>query len=380
MSRAPILHLCDSPFVGGPEKQILGQCRHIDRSRFEPIIASFTVSASQGNDLIRTASESGIRTAQLSDGKLTFPLAVRQLSDFVRSQQIKLIVSHGFKADFTAAAACALAAIPYVAYFHGRTAATLRVRLYESLDLRAMRRARVVVTVCQSIADYFRSCCLNRVEVIPNAVEVNEIAVEGTRGRARAELGIKSNELVVGTVVRLSVEKGLDYLIDAAPKILSRFPSARFVIIGNGPMRHLLARRAENLGVAGRFIFTGHREDCVALMKALDVFVLPSIRENMPVSLLEAMACGIGVVATDVGGVREVLEPAGVEPIPARSSEAIAEAVIAILNDDELRACQSSALIRRVGDYSFERQSRLVEDLLCRCVAGGGGTIMQAEQ
>lgn len=362
--RFTILHLRDSPFVGGPEKQILGQCKYIDHERFEPIVTTFTSDASAGNELVQAAGEIGIQTAQLSDGKLNFPIAVRQLCSIIRNMNVSLIISHGFKADFTAFYVNLLTRIPFIAYFHGNTASTARVRFYEALDRIIIHRAKKVISVCEASAAELKRMGIHRIAVVPNAVDTADIAADGSREVARTELGIKKNETVIGTVGRLSMEKGHIYFIEAAGEILLEYPSVRFVIVGDGPRRVMLEKYAVELGVFDKFIFTGFRNDAVALMKGFDIFVLPSLRENMPVSLLEAMASGICVVATDVGGVRDVLSPANVDPVVPRSPGAIAGAVIPLLTDESLCFKQSQALLECSKRFSFKNQRVIIERLL----------------
>ena len=362
-----VIHLRDSPFVGGPEKQILGQCARLDRSRIEPMIVSFDARGSLA--LTRAARQLGIRTESLPDGKLAFPNAVRQLRRIVTASGECVVVSSGFKADLTAWLACSRESVPWIVWFHGHTAATARVRVYEALDTIAAHRASTVIAVCEASARHLRESGLRNVVVVPNAIDASLIASDGSRETARGELGLGEEELVVGTAARLSVEKGIGHLIDAAPAVLAKHPTARFVIIGDGPLRGDLERRAQAQGVSDRCMFTGFRVDAVGLIKAFDVFVLPSLRENMPVALLEAMACGVSVVATDVGGVREVLEPAGIEPITPGSAQAITRAVGELLADPGRRAQCASAAANRAGEFSFERQVALVQDSVLR-VAG----------
>lgn len=352
-----VLHLRDSPFVGGPEKQILGQCARLDCTRFEPIIASF--ASGKPNTFLQEAMALGMRTAVLPDGKLAAVSAGRLLKRIVRAAGECVVIASGFKADFTAA----LAGVPWLAWFHGRTSATARVRLYEALDVVVLRRALGVIAVCARAALELRARGLHNVIVIPNAVDVEHIESCGTRLSARAELGI-GDEPVAGTVSRLSPEKGIEYFIDAAPMVLKQCPAARFVVIGGGPLSLKLSRRAELLGLADRLTFVGHRPDAARLIKAMDVFVLPSLRENMPVALLEAMACGVSLVASDVGGVGEVLSGTGVQPIAPGSPQAIATAVSTLLADPSLRAAQAAALKARANDFSFDHQVRQFETLL----------------
>lgn len=352
-----VLHLRDSPFVGGPEKQILGQCSRLNRSRFEPIIASFTCA--KQNAFLQAAMELDMRTAAIPDGKLAAVLAARMLREIVRDVGDCVVIASGFKADLTAA----LARVPWIAWFHGHTAATARVRLYEALDLIALRRADSVIAVCERAANDLRANGLRHVTAIPNAVDAAQIESCGTRQSARADLGY-GDEPVIGTVSRLSPEKGIEYFIDSAPMILREHPAARFVVIGDGPLGPKLRRRAEALGLSDYVTFAGHRPDAAYLIKAMDIFVLPSLRENLPVALLEAMACGVSVAATDVGGVGEVLNGTGVHPFAPRSVQTIAQAVTALLRAPLLRASQAVALKARAADHSFGHQVRLMEDAI----------------
>jgi len=155
-----------------------------------------------------------------------------------------------------------------------------------------------------------------------------------SRRRIRQELGLPADCLLVGTIRNVNRFKGLTYFIEAAGRIKSRVPSAKFVIVGRkldtdpGYWDHL-QQLTEQLGLKQDVIFTGFREDVPAVLSALDVFVLASIEESCPVALLEAMAMKVPVVATDVGAVSEmVLHGRTGFVVPPREPDAIAEAVL----------------------------------------------------
>lgn len=355
-----VIHVRDSPFVGGPEKQILGQCERLDRSRFEPVIASFSDSGT--NALLDAARAAGIRAEPLPDSKLALPHSVGKLRSLFAARCV--VIGSGFKADFTARLACPHERVPWLAWFHGYTAVSPRVRLYEALDLAAIRQADGVIAVSESSARDLRAMRLSNVVTIPNAIDVALVEAAGTRDSARRTLGFDQSAVVVGTVCRLSVEKGVGHLLDAAGVIGQAHPEVRFLIIGDGPIRHQLQQQAERLGLARSIIFGGHREDAVALIRAMDVFVLPSLRENLPVALLEAMACGVSIVATDVGGVGEALSGTGVVPVPPGNHASIADAVIRLIDNAGLRAQLSAKLVERAKAYSFEQQVASVEGLV----------------
>lgn len=357
-----VIHLRDSGFVGGPEKQILGQVSRLDRSRFAPVVVSF---AAAGKDaLAKAAAAEGVAVGCLPDGKLTVSRAVSGLRALLRRSLNPVVIASGFKADLTARWACGADRVPWIAWFHGYTGASARVRCYEALDKRALKDARRVVAVCERTGEHLRASGLANVTVVHNGIDTAAVRTLGDRRSARLELGIRDNEFCIGVASRLSMEKGIDLFISSASGVLRVHPNARFAVVGDGPERAALQRQAARLRIADRFVFTGMRQDAVHLMKGFDVFVLPSLRENMPVALLEAMACGISVVATDVGGVREVLDTTPAEPVAAGCSLALTLGMVELLDDQALRRVQSSALMKRVDDFRFDRQVRKMESVL----------------
>lgn len=348
-----VIHLRDSAFVGGPEKQILGQCKLLDRSRFSPRVVSFSTSGK--NALTEAAASEGIPAACLPDGKLASPRAVLRFRSLLRESENPLVVTSGFKADVIAWLACGSQGVPWIAWFHGYTAFTCRVRLYETLDLRVLRGASCVMALCERTAAQLRRSGIVNVNVVPNGIDVVAVRSTGDRRSARHALGIGEHEVAIGTISRLSEEKGLDVFIECAAGLLRSCPNARFPIVGDGPLEADLRRQAERTGFGSRFIFTGFRKDAVALLKGFDVFVLPSRRENQPVALLEAMACGISVVATDVGGVGDILAGTPVAPVPPGSPGELTSAILMLVQDHNLRTEQQAAMLKRVKDFSFER-------------------------
>jgi len=174
------------------------------------------------------------------------------------------------------------------------------------------------------------------IRVIPNGVELPELGEE-TRRTARAQLGLGASSQVVITTSRLHPTKGHEYLLEAFASVAERFPNARLVIAGDGAKRGSLEAKATHLLGAGRVLFTGFRRDVTPLLAASDLFVLPSLLEGMPHSLLEAMAAGLPVVATSVCGIPEVVEHGrnGLL-VPPRDAVALASAICRILGEPEL--------------------------------------------
>jgi len=148
-----------------------------------------------------------------------------------------------------------------------------------------------------------------RITVIPNAINMDKTKVSDDEMDAcRRELRIPPGMKIVGMVGRLVEVKNFDLFIQAARKVLGQNPKVLFLIVGDGPLRHKLEKQAADSGIKERIIFTGFRDDVFRLIAMMDLFVLCSTSETNPIALMEAMASGKPVIATDVGGVSELID------------------------------------------------------------------------
>lgn len=193
------------------------------------------------------------------------------------------------------------------------------------------------VCVSQGVAEFsVRETGLppGKISVIPNGVDFDRFAT-ATAVDLRS-LGLDPGAPVVITVARLEEQKGINDLLQAAVLVLQGEPASQFLIVGDGRERKQLEALAASLGVATSVRFLGPRGDVPALLKASSVFVLPSLWEGMPNALLEAMAAGLPVVATDVEGSREILgsNESGLL-VPPRQPAKLAEAILRLLHETE---------------------------------------------
>ncbi|WP_437738474.1 glycosyltransferase [Sorangium sp. So ce1335] len=194
----------------------------------------------------------------------------------------------------------------------------------------------------------------------------------GARGRIRAELGIGEQDFVFGCAVVHIEQKGLRYLIEAAPEVLRRAPEARFVVAGDGPLRGELQQRAQAAGLGDRMIFPGYRSDVPELISAFDAYVLPSLWEGLPLALLEALALGKPIVASRVGGVPEIVEH-GVDGflVPPKDPGALGEHLARAARDAELRErARTRSPVKFAEQFSVEAMVdahvRLFDELIAR--------------
>ena len=178
-----------------------------------------------------------------------------------------------------------------------------------------------------------------RIKLIRNCIDAVKFrfSVDGRR-RLRSEFGISEGQLLVGSVARFSYQKGHEYLVEAIPAILEAFPDVKFLLVGDGPERQKIVQKVETLGLLEKVLFAGERRDIADVLSAMDLFLLTSIFEGLPLSVLEAMAVGLPVIASRVSGTPEAVlnEMTGLL-VPPADSKAIATAAVSLLGDCERR-------------------------------------------
>ncbi len=172
-----------------------------------------------------------------------------------------------------------------------------------------------------------------KMHVLYNGIDLRAFTpCSATHREVRQELGVQPSEVLIGCVSAVRPIKGIEYLVKAARQILPKAPSAKFCVVGSGPdLDKLKAITDADSAVAQRFLWVGAREDVKPFLRAFDIAVLPSLSEGFSNSILEYMAMGLPVVATDVGGNREALEDGAGLLVPAADSQALADALYGLL-------------------------------------------------
>jgi len=186
-----------------------------------------------------------------------------------------------------------------------------------------------------------------KLQVIYNGIDYKEPPNSFDPEGIRKSIGIAREDLIIGTTGRLIEQKGLKYLIDAAPAIVREFPSVKFVIVGDGRLRETLESMVQDMKLTNHFRFLGYRKDVHALLSIFDVYALPSLWEGLPLVILEAMFCRKAIVASRVGGVPEILgeNERGLLVEPGNSEE-LAREIVKLLKDEEMR--------KAIGRKSFD--------------------------
>jgi glycosyltransferase involved in cell wall biosynthesis len=174
----------------------------------------------------------------------------------------------------------------------------------------------------------------NKITTIDNGINVNRFKEQYDTEKIRNELGIPNDSKVIGTVGRLSPEKGHHILIEVAEKIIKKYPATFFVFAGDGLLKEKLERKAKNLKIENHLLFIGSTNKIPELLSIYDIFVLPSFSEGLPMALLEAMAAKIPIVASRIGSIPKLIIPHQtgllVEP---RDMSSLEKSIIDLIND-----------------------------------------------
>ena len=286
----------------------------------------------------------GVPVLDLGVRSLLDPRPTLRLAAYLRRERIDLLHTHLRHSDLIGRAAAALVHCPVISTIHGITEAQpgWREAVRRELDYFS---ARTVCPLVVTVSDAQRQVYQRAARIDSARLETHRHGVDAARFRPdsaarvrlRAQLGVGPQTLVYVTVAVLRRGKGIQYLLEAAALVKQRASDVRVLVIGPGEQGPELAAGAAWLGLADTVSFLGPRDDVAALLAAADVYVHPSLFEALPTTVLEAMATGLPVVATDVGGVPELVShgTTGLLVRPARPAD-LAEAMLR-LRDPALR-------------------------------------------
>jgi glycosyltransferase involved in cell wall biosynthesis len=325
--RLKVLFLAQHLTMGGAEQLLLGLATHLPRERFEVVVGCLT----REGLIARELRQAGVRVELLpGEPGLRDPSAFVRLVRFIRRERPDVVHTFLLSAGLYGRLAAWLAGAPAI-YHAEQNIYTRKSRRHLLFERLLARRTDRVVACCQAVGEHYqRQVGLDprRLEVIYNAIDFAPIEPRAARAAARAELGYGPADLVLGGLGRLTEQKGQDLLLKALASLAPRWNNLKLFLAGEGSERAALEQQATQLGLADRVRFLGVRRDRATLFAALDLFVLPSRWEGLSLALVEAAGVGLPILATDVGGNREVVEGEhGIWLVPPHDVWALAAAL-----------------------------------------------------
>lgn len=390
MSQIRVLHLISSFAVEGPlggvARYVLNLSRTFDREHIAPSVAGlWDYHSGHERDHCRTLNQEGISAFIAADWDENSPYqsCVRAVQGLYAADfpPVDIIHSHGEFSDLAALLwRQRLGAKALVRTVHNEIEWSKRPQYGRFFpNLLYPPAFDLELGISQQVTANLNRRPLARLlgkkaQLLSNAVDFERFAPDpAARQRIRREFGLSDNTILLGTIGRMTRQKGFDVLLQAMPAVLQKYPQAMLLIVGEGPLRQELQELTASLGIGSHVHFTGARKDIEAVLAGFDLFISSSRWEGLPTVLLESIAAKLPLVATAVSGSIELVQE-GVNGrlIPVENPVALAEAVQAVLQDLP-HYQQGSQEIRHQIEQQFSLQAitRQLEELYARLILPG---------
>lgn len=366
----------DRRVIGGAERLVFDLICSFNSQKFESIIIY-----DSGGRLNHKITKSGIKLFHMDTQKRVDLKNIWRILQIIRNERIDILHTHSLMSDFCGSIIARISGISHIITrhvaisHHNLVLDKKRIQFFLFIDRFAAKFVSKIVSVSKLIRKDLIEC--ERVEpskvvTIRNAVDIlyNEDKIDSSN--IRKEFAIGRQKIVVGMIAQLSFWKGNRYFLEAARVVIESHSDVIFMVIGEGPDRQMLEAYVHEIGISGEVIFTGFRENVGSLINLLDISVLSSLREGLPLSLLESMMFKKPIVATNVGAVCELIVD-GVTGflVPPKDVKSLAFAINTLVTDRNLAKKMGIAGYKRVKTlFRFEDMVRAYEDLYCEISRG----------
>lgn len=371
--RVRIMHLVACNFFGGPEKQILRQAQYLDSSLFELILASF-IDGKRENEFLARAKEEGVNTWEISTSNAYDFGSAKKIRRALIENEVDLLCTHTYRPNILGCCAQRGTSVKQIAFSRGWTKDSLKVEFYHWLDKRLLRRVGHIVAVSEAKKmELVRlGILVERITVVPNAVELpSRQRSQGENLDLRRKYDLPPDCQLVAACGRLSPEKGHCVFLRMANMVHREFDNVRFLLVGDGPHRRRLASLGKALIQSRKLILTGFIPNFSQCLPQVDLLVNASFSEGMPNVILEALSYARAVVATDAGGVGEIIEDRKTGLlVKAGDTRKLADRVSELLRKPELTRQLGEAGREFVArQHSFSAQAERLKELYLRVAA-----------
>lgn len=357
-----ILEIINEAVIGGGQAHVLQLASGLDKRRFD-----VRVACADNGPLVEGLRSRGIAVSTIALAHRIDLAALRELVHLLQEQNIDIVHVHGGVAGLWGRLAAFMAKTPIriytlhgIHYLHYKN--PVKRALFIALERMLSHWTQRII--CVSAADLqsgVRAGCFaqKRAMLIRNGIAAPVLPAAFEAQAKKKELGIPDQVHVIGSVGRLHYQKGQCYLLEAARLLLQKIPDLRVLLAGDGPLRDELEALAQQLGISDKVIFAGARRDVPELLAIMDVFVLSSRWEGLPLSLLEAMAMAKPIACFAVAGIEELLEDGRSGLLtPPGDADALAAAIGRLLQDQE-SAKQMAVCGKATFQEHFEKQGML---------------------
>jgi glycosyltransferase involved in cell wall biosynthesis len=330
-----ILHLISSKGLFGAERVVIELSKGLKKKDCHPVVGVLRNSHNPHTEVIEEARANNVESIIFPcNGKFDMKV-VSKIKQYVIKEKIDIVHCHGYKSNIYGLLS-SWKRVPIVATNHNWLTSRLRLKIYCYLDSLWIRLFNRIVAVSEQIASDMMKYGVpsRKIEIIDNGIDLERFNVDTSAINVRRELGLDYNHRVIGAIGHLGYEKGYHYLLKAAGAIVHKEEAVKFLIVGDGILRSNLGELVAELGIKDSIIFAGYRNDIPEILSVMDIFVISSIKEGLPMVLLEAMASAKPVIATKVGAIPKVIQhgKTGILVNP-RDVSALTREIRLLLND-----------------------------------------------
>ncbi len=359
-----ILFIANHLNVGGISSYLFTLSSGLKRKGHNVYLAS---SGGDGMDKFRKAGIAHIRVPLRTKNEISpkIILSFFKLSAQVRKLNIDLLHSNSRTTQVLGNLLSRYQDIPHIFTCHGFFKPKLSRRLFPCWG-------EAVIAISQQVKEHlifdFKLSEL-KINVINNGIDTGNFGDFSAREKMRKALGV-NDSLLVGIIARLSDVKGHSYLIQAMQTVIKSFPCAKLLIVGEGKMKPALVKQVNDLGIKENVLFLAETENTRDALAAMDIFVMPSLQEGLGLALMEAMAQGLPVVGSAVGGIKSLIQDKlnGLLVEPADQAE-LAEAMIKLLGDRSMRRDLGEQARKFImGSFSQEKMVNQTEGVYKQCL------------
>ncbi len=374
-----LMHLVLNLRVGGLERVVVDLVRCLDRTRYRVEVCCLD----EGGDLQREIESLGVPVTVLGMSQIGGGAVLGRLVEHMRANGTEVVNTHNVLAHKFGALAARCAGVAVVVHtkhgrnFVGRPFEHPKIQVYGHLLSWITDRIVAVSDDAREVCRRYELVPSRKLITIPNGVDVRRFEIAVDRQAVLRDLGVPAEARLVGNVARFVPEKDQATLLRAFARVAEASPRAFLLLVGDGPLMEAAQRLSQELRIAGRVRFAGRRQDVPEILGALDAFALSSVTEGTSISLLEAMAAGVPVVATAVGG-NPALIADGVTGLlcPSRDPEGLAGRIVEVLRDpSRARAMAAAARAKVRAAYSLERTAAAYADLYQELLDRKGRTV-----
>lgn len=360
----------DEASMGGGQQHLLWLAQRIDRSKFE-----IEVACEENGYLVDELGKNNIKVHKLDISNSPSVKSLISTYKLLKKVSPDIIHTHGGTAGFYGRLASIINYQGVVIHtYHGIHYLNFENKLlgwvYKLIDKFLLQFTDCTICVAQKDFEIGIKAGIVKKKnsaVIHNGVDVDKFFQISKKSDFKINIREENGSIIIGSVGRLHLQKGYEYLIRASKDVLEKFPNVKFVLVGDGELRNSLESLAKKLGVFDSYSFLGNQIEIAELLAQMDIFVLPSLWEGLPLVLLEAMSAMKPIVATDVNGIVEIIE-SGKDGIlvPPKNSKALSLALIQLLEDEDNelgKVLASNAYEKVARDFDISKMINETESL-----------------